>query len=364
MKNRTDKTKPMRGPGRHVTVQPLSRPPRTDLKVRIQDLDRLSFQAMDMVVGLLKSSMERSLSLETIQFLGAKAHMLMAMQSTHRSIRKLVQADQDQLDLSVDALSLTRVQLERCLLALLLDDNPARWFKRYRKNAWKVFAEKYFRDQQALEHLEPFRSYFGPQGEGISLLRAFAREMGVCEDELQTVRIVAKADKPETRWAMRYIVQMPPPGRIIEWLNDPNRKRLAEILFPYYNNLSHFSHGGLAGIMEAGLLRPDSTALPPDGRGEFFRRCIMEETLPPSYVTMLATTTLFAIPFLEQEGVRGALVKAWQPYHSDGSVLGVAVWDNWAKMVLHVAAPPQEGENGRGETPRGLPRREGTGPAT
>ena len=263
---------------------------------------------------------------------------MLAMKGTHNSIGKLVYGDEaDAPDVAVDAMPLTRMQLERCFLALLIEDKPGRWYKRYRKNAWKAFAEKFFRDQRCLSHLEPFQAHFGPGGSGITILRAFAREMDVWEDEHQTLRAMVLGEEMDPRWDRRFIADMPTPAKAIELLNDPTRRKLAEILYPYYDNLSHFSHGGMAGVMEAAILRGDpvdSGNAQGSNRNEFFQSSVLEQTMPLSYIATLFVATLFAIEGPMDNSIVEKLVLAWRPYHSDGSVLGINLWDFWASNAL------------------------------
>ena len=315
---------------------PLKRAPRTDLAVHMGELDTAVFAAVEAVAQKLMDSLAGSSSLDQLRLLLTKAHMLLAMKSTHGSIRRLVSRDDANLDMAVDAFPLTRVQLERCFLGLLLEDNPDRWNKRYQKNAWKAFAKKYFRDQCSLAHLPPFRDYFGPSGAGIAMLRSFAREMYVWEDELQTLRVQIRSEQMDPRWNKRYIADMPTPARALGLLSDPTRKALAELLYPYYDSLSHFTHGGMVGVMQAALLRErdDADESAKAGRERFWYTNIMEGTLPASYVAQLFLATLFSLGFPDDAQLRERLVAAWTPYHCDGSPLGIGVWDAWAGEAL------------------------------
>ena len=319
--------------------EPLARAPRTDLAIRIADLDRLTLAGVQVVADALTARINESSSLDEIRLLGMKANLLRAMCGTHRAIRLLTTPDEGAMDISVDALPLTRMQLERCFLALLICDEPNRWPKRYRKNAWKAFAEKFFREQQAVGHLEPYREYFSPSGQAVANLREFSREMDVWEDEFQTLRTEIQNDDPDPRWRPRSIADMPTPGKTLSVLTDPDRRKLAEVIYPYYDSLSHFSHGGLVGIMEAAILRGEIKL---DGVGgdarQFTARQILQTFLPQSYVSMLVVATLFAEPVLAEEpDVAEALRTAWCPYHCDGSLLGIAAWDCWVGSVLDPA---------------------------
>jgi hypothetical protein len=316
-------------------LTPLARPPQTDLAVQAQTLDDWTFQAVDAVADVIAAAVGQSTSLGDMQYLTTQSQMLLAMKATHRSVRRLVGSGQQDVELSLDALPVTRVQLERCFLALLLADNPGRWHARYRKNAWKAFAEKFFRDQQTLGHFEPYREYFGPNGPGVRLLRGFAREMDVTEDEFQTLRIQVTGDQVDPRFKQWFIPDMPTPGRCLEELGDPACRRLAGLVYPFYDNLSHFSHGGLVGIMEAAILRGGLAGGESPGRpGSHWNSNVLEQTLPLSYVSLLLVATLFAQPHLTDPTARQHLLRAWRPYISDGSPLGVAVWDAWAIEVL------------------------------
>ncbi len=317
----------------------LHRPPRTDMEAHVVHLDAAMYPAVETVLTAMRFEIEKKNSLEELHLMMTRTHLLLAMCSTHRSIRKLVTgSEEDEWELSVDALPLTRVQLERCFLCLLLADNPVRWHKRYCKNAWKAFAEKFFRDRAALGSFPQFQDYFGSSGTGIQALRAFARQMYVWEDELQTFRAELLGEEMDARWEKRYIADMPTPGRAVGLLRDPARKKLASLLYPYYDTLSHFSHGGLVGAMEAAILRPDATAAGENfDRRAFWTSSVLEMTLPPSYVAILAAATLFSTDLPEADDVRHVLAAAWQPYHSDGSALGVAVWDSYAADALGAA---------------------------
>jgi hypothetical protein len=323
----------------------LERPPRTDLEAHVQQLDQLLFPAIDAVAAAIYDALEEEHSLETLQLLMTKRQLLLAMRGTHRSIRKLLTAgDDDELELSVDALPLTRVQLERCFLCLLIEDQPERWHKRYCKNAWKAFAEKFFRDRAALGHFEQFQDYFGSSGTGIGALRAFARQMYVWEDELQTFRAQLLGEELDQRWKKRYIADMPTPGKAVGLLEQDSHKALAKVLYPYYDTLSHFSHGGLVGAMEAAILRPGNTVQTSEDfdRRRFWSSSVLEMTLPISYVALLSVATLFAASSSDNAAVCRSLKGAWRPYHSDGSALGVAVWDTWAGEILETTAATAE----------------------
>ena len=168
--------------------------------------------------------------------------------------------------------------------------------------------------------------------------------MDVWEDEFQTLRVQIRGDEMDPRWEMRYIADMPTPGRAVGLLEDPDRRKLAEILYPFYDTLSHFSHGGLVGVMQAEILRRGPEEQNPDlDRHRFYQSNILEMTLPLSYVAALTSATLFALPLLaENPGLRTQLHDAWKPYHADGSPPGVLVWDLWARRVLDGDTPESD----------------------
>ena len=318
-----------------VPPAPLERAPRVDMEASMAELDDRVCSAVETVSQRLLAQVDESLSISEVQLLTTRAHLALAMNSTHRSIRRLLARDEEDLDTAVDALPLTRVQLERCFLVLLLADHPGRWHARYRKNAWKAFAEKFFRDQRAVGHFDAYKGHFGVSGDGIAVLRAFAHEMDVSEDEFQTVRRqVLCDDEEDPRWKQWYIPDMPTPGKCPAELEDATWKRLAELLYPHYDNLSHFSHGGLVGVMGAAVLRDMPDAI---DRDKFWTSAVVEAALPASYATTMFVATLTAVPFLSEEQVRTSLVEGWRPYVCDGCPLGVALWDAWARDVLSEA---------------------------
>ncbi len=328
--------KPHRSPRRSPPLpSPLKRPPRTDLSIRVDELDERTFPAVLSVAERLRREIENRTSLDEIRLLNTRADLVMALSDTHRSIRRLVSSQDAGRELAVDALPLVRVQMERCFLALLLEDNPKRWHTRYRKNAWRAFAEKFFRDRKLLGDLDGYREYFAPDAPAVRVLREFAREMSVAEDELQTLRIQATGDESDPRWEKRFIANMPTPGRSIDLLEDPCRKKIAALLYPYYDNLSHFSHSGLIGIAEAAILRDRSNPVTGEHRERYFRSNVLENTLPVSYVCSMLVATLLACSLDgDTDDLRKKILNAWVPYHCDGSPLGVALWDEWASTAL------------------------------
>ena len=322
-------------------AQPLGRQPQIDMQASAAELDERVFAAVAAVMGHLEADIEASQSIAHVQLLATYVHLLGAMKSTHLSIRRLMAAgSDDQLDLSVDALPLTRIQLERAFLALLLAENPRRWHMRYRKNAWKVLAEKFFRDRRTVGHLPAYSEYFGPNGQGITTLRAFGHEMDVSEDEFQTLRSKVLGDEEDDpRWKKWFIPDMPNPRKSLYELSDPTWRGLAELLYPSYDSLSHFSHGGLAGVLGSAILRTPEQQREPVDRERFWSSAVLETALPMSYVAIAFTATLMAREMLDGPGPREALLGAWRPYLCDGIPLGIAVWDAWAGEVLVDARP-------------------------
>lgn len=306
------------------------------MQITAAELDQRVFTALAAVTDAVNAAIETSHSIAQVQLLATHAQLLGAMESTHRSIRSLIsREDGADLDLTVDALPLARVQLERAFLALLLAENPKRWHARYRKNAWKALAEKFFRDRCMVGHFDGYREYFDPNGDGITTLRAFAREMGVTEDEFQTLRAdVLQDDEFDPRWKQWFIPDMPTPRKSLSELADPVRHHLAELLYPAYDSMSHFSHGGLAGVLGAAVLRMPDGSAPQVDREQFWASAVLETALPMSYVAMVFVATLVALDMLEGPAIREALVDAWRPYLCDGMPLGIALWDAWARETL------------------------------
>jgi len=319
----------------------LDRSPRVDLQASASALDERVFAALVAVSGRLEADIEDSRSIAHVQWLATHVHLLGAIRSTHRSIRRLMGAGRgDELDLTVDALPLTRIQLERVFLVLLLAENPKRWHTRYRKNAWKVLAEKFFRDRRTVGHLEPYRDYFGPNGQGIAALRAFGREMGVTEDEFQTLRREILEDtEDDPRFKTWFIPDMPNPRKCLGLLSDPTRLRLAELFYPAYDSLSHFSHGGLAGVLGSAILRMPDAQGGAVNREQFWSSAVLETALPMSYVAAAFTATFLAREMADASGIREALLAAWRPCLCDGVPLGMAVWDTWAAEILEADRP-------------------------
>ena len=322
-------------------AQPLARAPRVDMQATAAELDGRVFAAVDTVRAALNAAIEVSPSIAQVQLLATHTHLLAAMVSTHRSIRRLTAGDTGRdLDLGLDALPLTRVQIERAFLGLLLAENPKRWHTRYRKNAWKVLAEKFFRDRRMVGHLEPYREYFSSNGQGIAALRAFGREMGVSEDEFQTLRSkVLEDDEDDPRWTKWFIPDMPTPRMCLGELADGTRRRLGELLYPAYDSLSHFSHGGLAGVLGSAILRAGDETNNTIDRERFWSSAVAETALPTSYVTTVLTATLAAGLVADADGVREGLLGAWRPHLCDGMPLGIALWDAWAAEALGADRP-------------------------
>jgi len=317
-------------------AQALTRAPKVDMQTTAAEVDQRVFAALAAVTGAVNDAIEASQSIAQVQLLATHVQLLGAMESTHQSIRSLMSRENGVgLDLTVDALPLARIQLERAFLALLLAENPKRWHTRYRKNAWKALAEKFFRDRCMVGHLEGYREYFDSNGPGIATLRAFAHEMGVTEDEFQTLRAdVLQDEETDPRWEKWFIPDMPTPRKSLSELADPVRHSLADLLYPAYDSLSHFSHGGMAGVLGAAVLRaPDGVGAEAD-REQFWASAVLETALPMSYVALVFVATVTAMDMLDSPGVGEALVDAWRPYVCDGMPLGVALWDAWACEAL------------------------------
>lgn len=288
-------------------------------------LDRLCFEAVESVATQLErgdASAENKLA----------AAFLRATKSTHLSIIQLAAGGRraHTPELSVDVLPLARVQLERIFVALLLNDDPAKWWPQYRIHCWQAQSLEIIRDSRLFPMNKEFQAECGQRLD--FALGKYADLVGATPDQRAEIRNLASSTVTSGRSGRLPVEELPSPGACESTLSKAELKAVARHCYPDYQEMCHYVHGGLGGVLHVGALRGDFPGT--ESQREKLQNMILHVAFPLSHIALVTTATLLAGNLVDDAEVSGQLIKAWSPNICDGTALGMHIWIDWAKTRL------------------------------
>lgn len=308
--------------GKEKLPRRITRDPQIEMEVKRSDLDSACFIAIERVAAKLLDGCDSHLRM-------TKGHLLRSLMLTHRSMVTLVtRGEREHMG---DLLPLTRLQVERVLMCMLLTEDPDKYLPRFRKTAWKAAIAGHWRMLAEIGHLDSAKEF---EKKLNTEIYDFAKEFAVTIDEVETLRSELHGTPLDPKYSETPIKCMPNPGSVEDIVSDPGLKHVAKRLYFVFNSLSHFTHGGLLGVMIGGLLGGRIKGVDQSKAETFFEKQVVDPTFPCSYVAMMTAATLFGLPYKNDAELAAALIKGWSPHLNDATTLGVVVWDSWAKDAL------------------------------
>jgi len=308
--------------GKSKLPPPLPRCPAVGTEIQRSKADEAAYRAIERVAGKLLDKCDSHLRM-------TKGHLLRSMKLTHRSMVVLVTKGKQEH--SGDLLPLTRLQVERLFVCMLLTEDPDKYLPRFRKAAWKAHATSFYRDQAELGHLNHCKEYYATQEAEIA---EFGRMMDADDDEIATLAAQLKGQQLGSGFSWKEIPVLPNLASVEDVVSDPGLKAVARRFYLAYNELCHYSHGGFLGVMIGGLLGGKIKSVDASGADVFFERQVVERTFPCSYVCMMTAATLFGLDYLDDPDLVATVIAGWSPHLCDAMTLGIVVWDAWAKQAL------------------------------
>ena len=300
----------------------LAREPKVEMEIGRGKADSLCYTAIERVASKLLDGCDSHLRM-------TKGHLLRSLKLTHESMVTLVvHGNREHLG---DLLPMTRLQIERVFSCMLLVEDPTKYLPRFRKAAWKAAITGYWRMLAEIGHLDSAKEF---KKKLEAQMYDYAEEFDVTPDEVETLRSELHGTQLDAKYTKTHILEMPNAGKVADTIRNPALKQVAQRFYLTYNDICHYSHGGLLSVMIGGLLGGHIEGIDQAKAKTFFDRQVVDPTFPCSYVSMMTAATLFGLPYKNEIEIAAALLNGWSPHLCDATSLGIVVWDVWAKEAL------------------------------
>ncbi len=300
----------------------LTRDPNTEMEVKREKADSLCYAAIERVANKLLDGCDSHLRM-------TKGHLLRSLKLTHQSMVTLVtQGKQEHMG---DLLPLTRLQVERVLMCMLLAEAPDKYLPRFRKAAWKAAITGHWRMLAEIGHLNSAKEF---KKKLDAEIYDYAKAFDVTPNEVETLRSELHGTPLDHEYTSTAIPDMPNTASVEDIVRDPALKQVAQRFYLTFNDLCNYSHGGFLGVMIGGLLGGHIKSVDQSKADTFFEKQIVDPSFPCSYVCMMIAATLFGLPYTDDPDLAAALISGWSPHLCDATALGVVAWDAWAKNAL------------------------------
>ncbi len=281
--------------------------------------------AMDLAVTRAVAALENPTG-EYTDFQRANvAAVLRSMQSSHRSIRKMLGWGEEDAR-SVDALAVARVPLEGLYTICLFTESPD-WVDVYLRDGWRKQYEHFLLQREETKNLPRFDEFsknIGPKN-----LDAHRKILAITDEQVLTVEHEEVGAPMPTGMAKQGIQRFPTPGSVITTLaSGTDKRRMLERLYFEYSFLCSFAHGLPTALLFKMMFDKDSKFHKFWDKAELkdtFQRSVAERAYTTSLISIVQSAAEIAALYPASVDLVAAVVKAWQEM-SEGSLLGRAIW--------------------------------------
>jgi hypothetical protein len=303
----------------------------------LEDIDpNIDISAAELDI-LLRNAINRcSIELRTVTVLSSEAKnlladLLLAFGITHRSIRLLIDQYETAMELSSDAMSLAREQVEKIFVLALLADDPAKWVTSYIKSGWRKRYERFLLDKKESQNLPEHSDFFTNLGS--KLIEESRIICGVSKDEMLATEL--KYYDPSKSLPQNLngceIAEFPTPGKAKGKVKNLTLKKALDRWYLEYRFLCGYSHIGTEKLLAQSLTnRRFEFGL--SQREEFFQKNLASALVISSVAAAFACTEIYGFVSHNIE-ITGELTKLWDEVEKK-SLLGKAFWNLHAKEIL------------------------------
>jgi hypothetical protein len=298
-------------------------------RVDAKELDALANRC----IGRAADALERECPGYTDLHRANLSGIFRSMQSTHKTIRGLLQPGADE-PTTVDALSLARLQLE-ALYAICLMAEDSSNVDCYLRDGWKKSYARFLLQREECKNLARFANYLNNQAP--KWLKALQNLFGVSEAQRMTIERDELSIPLPVGVTAQKLEGFPTPGGVVERIKkDPSRKRMLERLYPEYKQLSSFVHN----LPEAGLFKAFFDKrfryrnFFSEGQiKETWQKEIGERAVILSYLSIAQAAAELVPLYPNDVELRAAVTDGWK-HLAQGVLLGVAIWEVRTKALL------------------------------
>ena len=255
------------------------------------------------------------------------------MRFTHVTIRNLI-AEGPKTPACVDALALTRLQLETLYSICLITQDPTAAAD-YVKNFWKDNYVRFLLARQECKNLPRFQAYINNQG--CAVLSQLQQASGVTDAEKASVEFEELGTPLPAGMSQVKIKRFPQPMGVIEAVVDPDRKRMLMRLYPEYRRLCAFAHGSAQSSMFKTAFwerSPLQRLIPESNRQNVFEKELVDAIFYSAFSVVQCTCELTPLYPSDVE-LKRAAIEAWNLV-IDSHLLGHVIWDIRTKALLGV----------------------------
>jgi len=317
-----------------IRVIDIARPSTFDIdpdgRLDVAVLDSLLKRCVAAVTNSLKSPASRYSALQSVHI----SWMFEAMGFTHVTIRSLL-TQGSKTPACVDALALARLQLEALYSVCLMVQDPS-FVDIYVKSFWRDAYVRFLLEREEHKSLARFDEYLNQRA--LPLIEELRRASGVTDEEKATVEAEELGAPLPPGMTEAKIRPFPTPTKVIDKVEDADRKRMLMRLYPEYRRLCGFAHGSAQSWMfknafwERSVTRQHLTDAQRQG---VFEKEVLDPALLHSSLAVIQSACEAATLYPADVELKAVVIEAWNML-SEMNLLGRTIWEVRAKSVLGV----------------------------
>jgi hypothetical protein len=305
--------------------------------VQIDDIDpNLNIDSIELD-ELLRNAVNRcSIELRSVNNLSSEARnlladLLLAFRITHRSIRLLVGQYEKEMEISSDALSLAREQIEKIFVSALIIDDPVKWVQAYMKDGWKKKYEEFLLDREENQNLPDrveFLTNIGPR-----LIEEGRVINGITNDEMAAIefKFLNPGKELPQNLKGKLIDDFPTPGIAKDKIKDAALKNDLKRWHLEYRLICGYNHVGMEKLVGQALTNRRH-GITESQRTDYFEKKLLHSLIISWIAAASACTEIYRFVSYNLE-ITGELTKLWNVLEQ-GSLLGKVFWNLRAKTIL------------------------------
>lgn len=257
--------------------------------------------------------------------------LMEGLRSAHQSIRTLLRDGPSAS--SVDAMTVARLQLESLysFCFLLQDENNLYLFL---KNGWKREYINFLLMREECKNIRRFDDFVNR--DGIQSLDHKRKLIRVTDAEKLTIECKELGTGMPAGIQEETIADFPTPGRIISRIVNPDQKSMLERLYPEYQWLCSFAHGGETASFFRTVLderSPQAKFITHEKRADLFQQHIAEHSVLYSAICAVQIATEIVVIYPYDVELMVKVANAWSGL-SKFTLLSRSVWERRAKKIL------------------------------
>jgi hypothetical protein len=310
-------------------VCPLTKDIDLDARFNAPESDKLVNRCIDAVTNALKSPAPRFSDFQRSQMI----QIFLSMRHAHRAVREMLRSDGKD-PIAVNVMPLVRTQLEMLYAICLIVEKPDA-LALYLKDGWKKLYIQYLLKREESLALPRFQEGL----RGLSThLELFRLASGVTENEKRTIEEEELGITDESDFQREHIVDFPTPHKVMKRIENADRKKMLERLYPEYQFLCGFVHFSPAPMILSTVL-DDRHALAwlstPEKRTEIFQKEIASPAIALDLIGAVQSCCEVVAVYPGDVELAKATSEAWRPI-ADGWFLGQIVWKLRTQKLLGI----------------------------